>query len=174
MVDDNEVWKPALGFEGAYEVSSLGRVRSLDRVTDRGRKWKGRISAPKPRYDGYVPVTMWREGAQHVLLIHAVVLASFVGPRPEGLEVLHRDGDRANNRLDNLSWGTHAENVRDQLAHGTHTHAALEACPQGHPYSGENLYVYPGRPHRGCRECRRTHSRNQARRIAAARRGEAA
>lgn len=168
MDDTAEEWRPVPGYEGAYAVSSLGRVRSLDRVTDRGRKWKGKILTTRPRYDGYIPVTMWRGGGQRVRLVHAVVLEAFAGPRPEGMEALHADGDRTNNRSDNLSWGTHAENQADQVAHGTHTHASLEFCPQGHPYSGDNLYVYPGRPHRACRTCRRMHARNHARRKEAA------
>lgn len=168
MVDSEEEWRPVPGFEGAYAVSSLGRVRSLDRITDRGRKWKGKISTPKPRSDGYVPVTMWRDGKQYVRLVHAVVLAAFAGPRPAGLEALHADGDRTNNRADNLSWGTHTENQADQVSHGTHPNASREFCPQGHPYAGDNLYVYPGRPHRGCRACRREHARNHAKRREAA------
>lgn len=91
--------------------------------------------------------------------MHRLVLSAFVGPAPEGMEALHRDGSRANNRIANLAWGTHAQNQRDQLAHGTHAHASKDSCPSGHPYTPENTYNYPGRPHRGCRTCRRAHMR---------------
>ncbi len=168
-----ENWVPVLDFEGLYEVSDLGRVRSLDRIRPGGMPWKGRMMSLKPRSDGYIPITLWKNGEQTVRLVHRVVLDSFVGPRPPGLEVLHGDGNRVNNALDNLSWGTHAQNQADVVAHGRHYLGSKKHCPQGHPYSGDNLYVYPGKPHRGCRECRRAHSRNQARRVAEAKRKDA-
>ena len=149
-----EQWKPVLDYEGLYEVSDAGRVRSLDRLHPNGGTIKGRIMSTKPRSDGYVPVTLWKHGKRSVRLVHRVVLDSFVGPRPPGGEGMHRDNDRANNHLRNLSWGSRAENIRDQLRHGTHRNASKTHCPSGHPYDDENTYHVPGvNPHRTCRKC---------------------
>lgn len=158
--DQLEVWASVPGFEGAYEVSSLGRVRSLDRVTDRGRKWKGKLMSPSTMPRGYQVVTLWRDGKQETALVHRLVLFAFVGDAPAGMEALHGDGDPANNRRSNLSWGTHSENQYDQVAHGTHTKSSKMSCPSGHPYDEKNTYTYPGpRAHRGCRTCRREYMR---------------
>jgi hypothetical protein len=154
-----ETWKPIPGYEGAYEVSDLGRVRSLARVTDRGRRWQGRLLTPCPLQNGYLIVTLWRDGRQRSPLVHRLVLLAFVGEGPEGTEVRHADGSRTNNALSNLSWGTHSENQCDQVEHGTHINASKSHCPSGHPYDAANTYIYPGRAHRGCRACRREHSR---------------
>lgn len=156
----NEEWRAIPGYEGAYEVSSLGSVRSLDRVTDRGRRWKGRAMTPSPMRNGYLIVTLWKDGRQKSPLVHRLVLTAFVGPPPEGHESLHANGIRGDNRLANLSWGTHAQNQADQLVHGTHAHASRQECPSGHPYDDINTYVYPGeRAHRACRLCRAENQR---------------
>jgi len=156
---DSERWLPVVGYEGEYEVSSLGRVMSLDRITQKGRKWRGRMMTPAPMPRGYLVVTLWGDGKQRTRTIHRLVLAAFVGPAPKGAETLHGDGDPANNRLENLQWGTHAENQADQLRHGTHYRAATTHCPSGHPYDEANTYVYPGTPHRACRKCRAANMR---------------
>lgn len=156
----SELWLPVPGYEGAYEVSTLGRVRSLKRITDRGRNWPGRMMTPAQMRNGYWTVTLWRDGKQKSALVHRLVLTTFVGPCPEGMEALHKTGNSSDNALSNLRWGTHAENVQDQLAHGTHPHASKEACPAGHPYDEANTYVYPGdRAHRACRVCRKENLR---------------
>ncbi|HEV7195571.1 MAG TPA: NUMOD4 motif-containing HNH endonuclease, partial [Pedococcus sp.] len=148
-------------------VSNLGRVRSLDRITDRGRKWRGRIMSPAPMGpSGYLVVTLWRDGKQRTALVHRLVLTAFVGP--SDFEVRHKYGDPADNRLAHLAWGTHSENQFDQVAHGTHANASKDECPAGHAYDEANTYVYPGRAHRGCRACRRSYARNYQRKGVAA------
>lgn len=123
-----ERWAPVPGFEGAYEVSDHGRVRSVDRVTVYQRVRRGRLAEVTRRHRGHLlsPGTV-KSGHQLVVLgrgnsrlVHALVLMAFVGPRPPGADSLHWDGDPANNRLANLRWGTRAENVADALRHGTH------------------------------------------------------
>jgi hypothetical protein len=161
-MDIAEKWLAVPGYVGAYEVSSLGRVRSLNRITDRGRRWRGRLMTPSVMDNGYHTVTLWRNGAQKSALVHRLVLSAFVGTPPEGHEGLHRDGNRSNNRLENLSWGTHSENQFDQVAHGTHPNAAKTHCPLGHPFTPENTYSYPNKKHRACRICRREYARRNA------------
>lgn len=155
----DEQWLPIPGYVGSYEVSNLGRVRAPDRITDRGRKWRGRTLTPSPMPRGYRVVTLWRDGKQKSALVHRLVLLAFVGPSPEGMEGLHKNGNPADNALSNLAWGTHSENQLDQVAHGTHPKASKEACPSGHPYDEANTYVYPGGAHRACRQCRRENGR---------------
>lgn len=155
-----EVWRSVPGYEGAYEVSSLGRVRALDRTTDRGRKWRGQMMTLCPLRNDYLIVTLWRDGKQKSPFVHRLVLSAFVGPAPEGTEALHADSDRQNNCLSNLSWGTHSQNQYEQVENGTHVHASKTSCPLGHPYDGSNTYIYPGRPHRACRVCRREYQRS--------------
>lgn len=151
----NEQWRSIPGYEGIYEASSDGRVKSLTRITDRGRKWQGRILRPAVMPSGYRIATLWRNGKQRTVLVHRLVLLAFVGEPPSSTEALHADGDRSNNTLANLSWGTHSRNQLDQVAHGTHCNASKLACLAGHPYDEQNTYTYPGRNKRGCRACRR-------------------
>ena len=154
-----EQWKPVPGYEGLYEVSNLGRVRSLDRTKTNGHKWKGRILKQPSLRSGYKLVSLWKNGKQKSALVHRLVLFAFVGAQPEGRETRHKDGNNSNNTLDNLSWGTPSENNLDIVDHGNHIHASKDACPQGHPYDEENTYWYPGQPRRACRICRRENNR---------------
>lgn len=119
MQNQSEEWKPVVGFEGKYEVSSHGRVRSLaHQVQCKGnrRLKKGRMLRLWSGERGYVFAYL---GGKAVKVQH-LVLKAFVGPRPPGHECCHfPDRDPANNRLDNLKWGTHAENMSHMKIHGT-------------------------------------------------------
>ena len=154
-----ENWKPVPGYEGCYEVSDRGSVRSLDRVARDGKRLRGQAIAPWQMPSGHLRVGLTRNGIKRTLKVHRLVLLAFVGPPPTGMEVLHRDGDPTNNTLENLRWGTKSENSRDQLAHGTHAEARKVQCPSGHPYDATNTYVSPTSGHRKCRECTRINQR---------------
>jgi hypothetical protein len=110
-----EIWLPVVGFEDRYEVSNMGRVRSLPKLKQPELK----ILKPSLRVGGYLLVTLRRDTAPHQLRIHCLVLEAFVGPRPEGHEARHLNGKRNDNRLDNLAWGTKLENANDKRVHGT-------------------------------------------------------
>lgn len=118
-----ERWAPILGWEGLYEVSTEGRVRSIDRTVDTPtgpQMRRGRLLKLRPHSRGYTQVGLTRDGRTRVCLVHHLVLESFVGPRPRGCECRHfPDNDRTNNRLSNLSWGTSAENAADRARTGT-------------------------------------------------------
>lgn len=115
-----EEWRDIPGYPG-YQISNLGNARSLDRViysagdSRRGsytRQHKGRILAAKSDAAGYPHCYPFGR-------IHCVVLLAFVGVCPAGLEVCHCDGNKLNNRLDNLRYGTQSTNEMDKVAHGT-------------------------------------------------------
>ena len=145
-----EQWKAVPGYEGWYEVSDQGQVRSLDRVNSQGRRLRGKVLTPTISTGGYSKVGLHYNGAVEQFNVHRLVLLAFVGPPGEGLVVRHLNGVPADNSLTNLAGGTVQENVRDQLRHGTQANFKKTHCPKGHPYSGTNLYVEPN----GCRRCR--------------------
>lgn len=107
-----EQWKPVVGFERFYEVSNLGRVRSLH--------WGApRMLADVRSSSGYMVVSLRGNGNRSgVREVHRLVLEAFVGLPKLGQEACHGNAVRHDNRLENLRWGTRAENLRDMDAHG--------------------------------------------------------
>jgi len=115
---NDEQWLPVFGFEDLYEVSDLGRVKSLGRPYCNGvRSFPPLILRPGPSNYGHLSVVLMPGRKTH--MVHRLVLEAFVSPRPPGMDTCHRDGDPTNNRLDNLRWGTRSENIRDAVRHGT-------------------------------------------------------
>lgn len=100
-----------------YAVSNLGDVFS-SRAHLRNHCW--RKMKPRVNESGYLQVEIRREESPRRIgpLVHCLVLKAFVGPRPEGHECCHNDGNQRNNRLENLRWGTHQENSDDRVRHG--------------------------------------------------------
>lgn len=156
-----ERWKSIAGFEGFYEVSDLGRIRGLTRkvscgdrqITVRGRILKTSNSGPYG-----IVVLRGRDGDGKVTSItrtvHRVVLEAFVGRCPEGMEACHENDNGHDNRLVNLSWGTHRVNSDQKVKNGGHHLARLESCKRGHLFDGPNL-VITSRGHRECWACAR-------------------
>lgn len=147
----SEEWRPVLGFEGSYEVSSLGRVASLPKPNRPGRRIRAtRVS------DGYADLKLWARGVSVHRKVSTMVAEAFHGPRPAGMLVRHLDGNRLNDRPTNLKWGTYSENNSDTVAHGRHYNANKDQCKNGHPFSAENTYVPAKQPgKRYCLICRR-------------------
>lgn len=157
-VTRNEQWRHVPTMPG-YLISDHGRVASF-----LGREIK------QLRYsytdDGYQRVRLLgAAGEQRDISVHKLVLETFVGPRPEGMECRHLDGNKLNNRLENLCWGTPSENSYDRVRHGTHPMANKTHCLRGHPFDVTNTsHTADGR--RRCRECARMYSRtSQERRL---------
>lgn len=149
-----EEWRAIPGYEGIYEVSDLGRVRSLDRQSTAGRSLRGRIRAAAKDKGGYLRVPLHHGRAVRYTGAHRLVLEAFVGPCPPGMEACHNDGDPSNNALSNLRWDTKSANMLDKLLHGTNREALKTSCKHGHPFTTENTYITPS-GHRRCRTCRR-------------------
>ena len=152
----NEIWLPVPGFVGCYEVSSAGRVRSLDRLDRLGRRRAGRILRAKPGSNGYPSVTLAadKDGRRPPRSVHVLVLEAFVGPRPEGTEARHLNDDPTDNRLENLAWGTPSDNARDRVRNGHDADSRKTRCPRGHLLLGQNLRASQlVRGKRACRSC---------------------
>lgn len=143
-----ESWLPVVGYEGRYEISDHGRVRSLH--------GQGRLMTLQVRkHGGHLSVLLKaKDKKPKNITVHTLVMSAFSGPRPEGMEVCHNNGDPTDNRLENLRYGTASENHLDRVRHGVHHQTRKTHCTQGHPYSGANLYVVASEPrHRKCRIC---------------------
>lgn len=156
----DEQWKPVVGFEKDYEVSDQGRVRSLDRIAKRrdGRtmKVKGRLRKLATNASGYLFVNMSINGNVTYRRVNRLVLESFVGPCPSGMESLHGNGIRTDNRLENLRWGTVSENQLDSVRHGTQRNTRKTHCPRGHELIPQNNVVGEfKRRGRSCLACAR-------------------
>jgi len=113
-----ENWKPIPGYEGWYEVSDAGRVRSLERTTSHGRKRKQKVL--KAVNDGkYLRVNLSKDNQKRLWLVHQLVLTAFVGPGNGRIkQARHLNGDPEDNRLENLCWGSAKENAADRAKHG--------------------------------------------------------
>lgn len=128
-----EEWRAVVDCEGWYEVSDQGRVRSLDRVTHRRSasgalytvRLNGRILKQSGKGDGYPGVQLYggfdrgTPRNRRQVYVHILVCEAFHGPRPDGMEVAHGDGDKMNAAAANLRWATKLENYADKKLHGT-------------------------------------------------------
>lgn len=118
----NEVWREISGYEELYEVSDLGRVRSKVRFATihRGglRSYGGKVLRHN-RATNYPQVCLSKNNIRQTFQVHRLVLETFVGKRPEGMEARHLNGNSDDPRLVNLEWGTHSENMKDRSNHGT-------------------------------------------------------
>ena len=123
----DEEWHPVVGWEDIYEVSSLGRVRSLDRINSQGRFFPGKVLTPhltstrkgKVRSGAYLTVMLCQDGVKVKRHIHTLVLESFMGPRPYRCQARHGSGGALDNTVTNLSWGTPKANAADKWRDGT-------------------------------------------------------
>ena len=119
-----ETWKDIPGYEGYYQASTEGRIKSLERIVAR-RGGRGNLVVRerilKARFrSGRLSVLLSRNGLCKDWCVHTLVLLAFKGPRPEGMECRHfPDRSPLNNKPGNLRWGTPKENSADKIVHGT-------------------------------------------------------
>jgi len=120
-----EVWKDIPGYEGMYQVSSSGRVRSLDRVLEHpqgAKRLKGKVLKHFFSSFGYHQVGL----SGKTTSVHILVAAAFLGPRSKGAEVRHGANGINDNSISNLSYGTRQQNALDQRRDGTHGGRAVK------------------------------------------------
>lgn len=129
----DEIWKDIPGYEGIYQASNFGRIRTVEGKTTftkrHGvRKWKSRILKGR----GNNPITgarvsLWKDGKVKDALVARLVAKTFLGEPPEGFTVNHIDGNRFNNKIENLEWLSLGDNIRHGFETGLY-HAQKEVC----------------------------------------------
>ena len=133
-----------------YRITRDGRIWSLKS----GRWLLGRSQ------DGYARMKLRRAGRDVMKMAHVLVAETFIGPKPDGLQVRHLNGNPADNRVENLAWGTSSENAYDRVRHGTDPYARRDSCVNGHRYEGDDFRV-DGNGVRVCRICKRDETRRR-------------
>lgn len=111
----HERWKGIPGYEGYYQVSTHGRIRSLDRYVgyrnDKQRFSRGKILEPGKDKDGYFGVILSKENSKKGKRVHRLVLTAFDRPPKPGEQCNHKDGNKQNNHIENLEWCTVKQNI---------------------------------------------------------------
>lgn len=157
MQNTSERWLPVPGYEGLYSVSDLGRVRSEARTITASnghrRRWPETILKPYKNELGYLRVDLWKNNKREKLRVHRLVLEAFVGEAPPGTEACHWNDNPEDNRLENLRWGSSAENELDKVRNGSHNHARKTHCKWGHEFTPENTRPRVNGKGRQCRAC---------------------
>ncbi|AWM37052.1 NUMOD4 motif-containing HNH endonuclease [Gemmata obscuriglobus] len=110
-----EEWRSLPGLESTHQVSNLGRIR---RIKAAGGCPAGRVLKPATNHKGYLCFRLTCEGEVYNLTAHGAVCAAFIGPRPNGATINHKDGDKTNNAPNNLEYATHYENFLHAVANG--------------------------------------------------------
>lgn len=143
----NEIWVPVPFYEGIYEASSEGRIRSAEgKITTRRdglcRVWKSRIlkgrgSNPKTGYR----VNLFKNGVHKDFLVARIITMSFLGVPQETMTVNHKDGDRFNNRICNLEWLSLEENIRHGFDNGLYDSVtkSIKISNEGNVFSFESM-----------------------------------
>ncbi|WP_460670492.1 NUMOD4 motif-containing HNH endonuclease [Larkinella ripae] len=125
VCNPGEVWKDVPNYEGHYQVSNLGRMRSLDRppvYKARGaRGFTGQPLSPNANQRGYLCISLSRKHKYKRFFVHRIVMHAFVGPIPDGYTVNHKNGIKDDNRLENLEYVTQAENNAHAFRTGLRT-----------------------------------------------------
>lgn len=116
-----EVWKDINGYEGLYQVSNLGRVKSLPKYDRLGRYHKECIKATVDNGNGYLIVNLKHNGKQQMITVHRLVAEHFITNSEMLPEVNHKDGNKSNNNVNNLEWCTRIDNINHAVKTGLHT-----------------------------------------------------
>jgi len=153
----SESWVDIPTWEGFYQISNMGRVRSLPRSVPRGDHFinlKGRMLRPSAAsIYNYPSVGLKAKhlGRSETHRVHQLVASAFLPPKPEWAEsICHNDGDNGNCKAVNIRWDTQSSNARDRVKHGRHHLANKDCCVRGHRLAPPNS---PATPPRRCAAC---------------------
>lgn len=133
----NEVWKDIPGYEGIYQASTLGNIRTTEGKTTSNKRyatrhWKSRVLKGRGDYlKTGKRVSMWKDGKCKDWLVARLVAMTFLGTPPEGFTVNHKDGNRLNNAVDNLEWLSLADNIRHGFSTGLYPTKHITLCRNG-------------------------------------------
>lgn len=157
-------WRDIPGYEGYYQVSDDGRVRSLTRTISHSRRGSHHIPGQAMRQhrgtNGRLSVVLSRDNTKRTIHIHRLVAEAFLGDLHfDGSQVCHNDGDADNNHVLNLRWDTGSANQLDAVKHGANTWARRTRCANDHPFSPENTRIDGRTGRRLCRSCDRDRQR---------------
>ncbi|MDN6735933.1 MAG: NUMOD4 motif-containing HNH endonuclease [Tetragenococcus koreensis] len=123
-----EIWKNIPGYEGIYEASNLGRIRThKNKITftekHGRRRWKQRILKQKTDKNGYKRVELWKDGQHKTRIVHQLVAITFLPNRENKPLINHKDCNPSNNHIDNLEWATYSENLIHAYVNGLNKEA---------------------------------------------------
>lgn len=129
----NEYFKPVVGYEGLYEVSNLGRVKSLYL---KGKR-RDKIMSPQAniRYT-YLQITLRKDGVRKKFPVHRLVAKAFIPPIPDKPFVNHIDCNKQNNNVENLEWCNNQENIQYSFSHGNRKVTKIRNVKTGHIFKG--------------------------------------
>lgn len=144
-----EIWKDIEGFEGLYQVSSFGRVKSFDSIDKLDRIRKGRVLKGIKDVKGYLLVNLYKNNIVYTKKIHRLVAEAFIPNSENKPQVNHIDEDKTNNMISNLEWSTSKENIN----HGTRTDRMAKT--QSIPIIATNLKTGKSTEFYGVSECAR-------------------
>lgn len=149
MDTSQEQWRRIAGWN--YDISSMGRVRNAK---------TGLIRSNDYDRHGYPRILLCNgPTVRKRFLVHHLVAAAFIGPKPDGQEVRHINDVRNDNRSDNLTYGTRSDNMYDSIRNGSHNRASRTHCCRGHEYQDGTYRIrinrLNGRPFRYCMICDR-------------------
>jgi len=125
-----EIWKDVKNYEKYYRVSNIGKIKSLSRISNYTRNRLGKDEYVSRRIKGkilklntyskteYKYIILHKNKINQSFLIHRLVLETFVDKCPTGMEACHNNGIRTDNRIENLRWDTHENNLKDTIKHG--------------------------------------------------------
>jgi hypothetical protein len=132
IMENSEIWKDVVGYDGLYQVSNFGNIKSLDR-----KRWSGRNNSyslfkgkelSKSKRRGYLRVSLTKSKIEKTFSIHRLVAIAFI-PNPENKpQVNHKDGDKLNNNEWNLEWNTASENTQHSFDNGLQVIIRGEGC----------------------------------------------
>ena len=133
-----EIWKDIKGYEGIYQISNLGNIKSLDHyIRQRNNNYKlyhGKTLKPYMTSTGYYKIDLHNGKKRKIMLIHRLIANAFI-PNPDDLpEVNHIDGNKTNNNIDNLEWCTRSDNIKHSYKNKLHIH-----CPKNKPVKQINI-----------------------------------